>query len=507
MSDRLFIFFARIYFVLAVNFHGSRDDAFRFFFAFGIFVFLFDLIDDRVRYDTEDKRGSDRGDRDHFGHGTVVSQSVRNLDGQSTDTGDEDRGNREEVFVLAEVDVFEHLQPADCDESIERQAYAAHDTVRDRLQDRHDRAEEAQYDTHDRRNQDRSDGSVFRDSYATYGFSVRRVGADTEDRTGDGAYAVTEERSLQSGFAFNEVFTDDGTEVLVVCDVFREDNECYGDECQSDFRNACTRQGRSCTVCCEDSIVDVTVYQFFDRFDQSKVRIVQEALYRHGREVVHDRSPVDDLEVFHLASVAEDGEERSKRITRTDTDDERDKTHGFEFLLRGADDDRDERNETAEKCNQVVRSVDCGAACFHDVSHSATREGKSDQRDRRSDDNRRHEFGYPFRSDKVNHDSDHNVDETCQNTTDDNSEITECDRGEQRSKERERATDDNRALEFGEEQVNDRTYTCTEDCCGDLRGQTDDGRDRNGRRHNGKHLLQRKHEQFVEFWLIADVVN
>ena len=224
-------------------------------------------------------------------------------------------------------------------------------------------------------------------------------------------------------------------------------------------------------------------------------------------KVVHKRSPVDDLEVIHLASIAEDGEDGGKSIARADTDDEGDELHRLKLLLRGADDNGDERHKTAEETDEVVAAVDSGAACLDDVTHCGAREGKTDQSDRRPDDDGRHQLGDPLGADEVDHDSDHNVDKTCEDGAYQNAAVTEGGCDEEGVQEREGASEEDRALELREEQVHDGTNACAEDRRRDLRGQADDGRDRNGRSHDGKHLLKGEDEQFAQLRLVFNVIN
>ena len=88
---------------------------------FGFFDFLFVVVllgvaEYNVREDSEKKCAGDGGYRD-----------LAEGDGQAADAGDEDNGDNKEVFVILKVYLLNHLQTADGDEAVERDAHAAHD--------------------------------------------------------------------------------------------------------------------------------------------------------------------------------------------------------------------------------------------------------------------------------------------------------------------------------------------------------------------------------------------
>ena len=93
-----------------------------------------------------------------------------------------------------------------------------------------------------------------------------------------------------------------------------------------------------------------------------------------------------------MARISENREERRYGVSCRNAENERDKTSHFEFLLSGADANRDERDKSAQERNEVVTCVDGCAACLNNVAHCAACQGKTDERDGRSDDDGRHEF-------------------------------------------------------------------------------------------------------------------
>ena len=75
------------------GFHYQMDDKELLFFVFFSVGFLtelalFDSGEDNVGDDTEDQSGSDGSDGDDLADGAVIRDSVRDLDGEATDTGD-----------------------------------------------------------------------------------------------------------------------------------------------------------------------------------------------------------------------------------------------------------------------------------------------------------------------------------------------------------------------------------------------------------------------------------
>ena len=161
---------------------------------------------------------------------------------------------------------------------------------------------------------------------------------------------------------FKKVFFDDGAHVFVVRDMFRENNQRYGDEQKRDCADA--RAGKSCGA----------VYGFLNCFDNRKVRIIEECgdarEFAVFYEVFDKRSPVDDFEIFDVACVSEDGEERCEKVTCADTDDERHKLHFF-AALAGYEDRYKECKHSAKDCDKVVRLS--AAACSGKVADCAAR--------------------------------------------------------------------------------------------------------------------------------------
>ena len=85
-----------------------------------LFLFFFlSLLQHDVGDDTKNQRAGDFGDR----HGAEVQA-------HAADTGDQDNRHDEHIRMLVQVDVLDHFQTADGDESVQCHEDAAHDAGR-----------------------------------------------------------------------------------------------------------------------------------------------------------------------------------------------------------------------------------------------------------------------------------------------------------------------------------------------------------------------------------------
>jgi hypothetical protein len=71
----------------------------------------------------------------------------------------------------------------------------------------------------------------------------------------------------------------------------------------------------------------------------------------------------------------------------------------------------------------------------------------------------------------------------------------------------ERGTEENGAIEFGEQLIYQRADAGTKQSCGLAHAVTDDGRDQNGRSKDRKHLLEGKDQHTAKFGFVVDVVD
>ena len=102
-----------------------------------------------VCQDTEDEGTGNRADF----HSTEG-------DNHAADTDNEDDGRNEEVAIFVEVNRLEHLEPAGCDEAVERNADTAHDAVRDGFEEGYQRCDAGEDDAGESCTPDADGGSV-----------------------------------------------------------------------------------------------------------------------------------------------------------------------------------------------------------------------------------------------------------------------------------------------------------------------------------------------------------
>ena len=380
------------------------------------------------------------------------------------------------------------------------------------MEQRHNGADEGKKDTHNRGGSNGCNRRVFRDSNAANRFAVRRVGANAKKRTGDRAYAVTEQGVFQAGFG-DKVFADDVGKVLMVGNVFCENDQSHGQERHDNFYD-CAAGELGCAAFRrrENFGREFTTRKLFNRFYKRELGHTDKRRKSLERavcvyEVVNDGLPVDNFEIINVRNHTDSGENGSDYVACRDTENKGNQTGHSIFLLRGAKNNGCEGNHTAKERDKVIRTECNGAVRFHDVAHCRASQGQTDKGNRRADDNGGHKLGNPVRTDEMNNQSDDYVYETCYDRTENDTAVAVCKRNAQRVQERKGATQENRALKAGKELIHERTNTCTKDSRGDLRGDTDDGGNGDGRREDCQQLLQREKEHIAEFRFVVHVVD
>ena len=93
-------------------------------------------------------------------------------------------------------------------------------------------------------------------------------------------------------------------------------------------------------------------------------------------------------------------------------------------------------------------------------------QGKTDERNGRTDDDRRQELIDPCRTDKHHDDGDDRVNKTCDQGAEDNTAEAVCTGADQRADECKGRTEEDGRFAAGDENVAKRTDTGTEQCCG-----------------------------------------
>ena len=117
----------------------------------------------------------------------------------AADTGDQDGSNHEQILVLVQIYLLDHLQAGASDEAIQSDADAAHYTAGNGIQECHEGAEEGDQDAHHSSGGDGDHRSITGNGNAAHGLTVGGVGAAAEDSAGERANAVTQQSAVQTG--------------------------------------------------------------------------------------------------------------------------------------------------------------------------------------------------------------------------------------------------------------------------------------------------------------------
>ena len=147
------------------------------------------------------------------------------------------------------------------------------------------------------------------------------------------------------------------------------------------------------------------------------------------------------------------------------------------------------------------------------VADSVSGKGKTDDSNGGTDNNGGHQLVQPFNACKLDCDGDNDINKTCKNCTEDQTDITygcgscTCKCGSHGAEECEGRAEEYGAFLLGEQDVNKSTGACTEQCRSGAHAITyDDGNDQ-GCSHDGKKLLDCEDDKLAEFRLIAGLVE
>ena len=461
------------------NFNGSR------LFFGGSVLFVEELAGgDEPDHDAEDQRAGNRGKGDLTG----VEHEVQ---GQSADARDQDRGDGEQVLVIAEVDLLQHLQTADGDEAVEREADAAHHAARNGGEQGDEGSDEGGDDREDRGAGDGPDRRVARDGDAADGLAVGGVRAAAEEGAHHRADAVAEQGLVQTRIG-DQVTADDRGEVLVVGDVLREDHE--GDRDIRDGDGA--------------EVGGVHILEALEGVQEAEIGFPVHVL---------ERVEVDDLQYFRVRGVADHGKDRGDDVADGDTDDERDQLDHLMIVDRADDDGEQGDQSDGEEDQSFVAgggTVDNASRGAERIRNGVAGERKTDDRDGRADDRGGHQFIDPAGADELDDQRKPYVDETREDRADDQSEEAQSDRdgaGESRAhraQKREGRSEEHGGTELGEELVNEGADARAEQSGGDRHlGGIDDHRNEDGRREDRKELLEREEQSLTVAHLLGGRVG
>ena len=455
-------------------------------------LLFFIFVQNDIDNNTENQCASDRGDND-----------LADRHGHTADTRDEDNGYGEEVCVVFEVDLLDHLETGNRDEAVEGNANAAHDASGDGVKESNEGRYEGNHHCEDRGGGDGCYGSVSGDGDTTDGFTVGGVGATAEESAYNGADTVTEEGAVQTGI-FEKVFFDNGGEVLVVCDMFSEYDESNG--------NVSNGNG--------SEVAPFEILEAVSRLEESEVGNCEEGLECDtvGNEA-GEGSEVDDLECVNACDITDNGEYETNGITCENTDDEGDELGHF-LTVGGAENDNDEGNHCADERNPSVGGHnECAIAVLGTVREyvldSGGSEGKTDKSNGGTDNDGGHELIDPSNANESDNDSDNDVNETAEQSADEESEISEteahgrsaCECCGHGTDECEGRAEEYGAAEFGADLVNESTDTRAEECCGSRHTVTDDSGNGDGCSDDCEKLLECKDKHLTEARSVMNVID
>ena len=293
----------------------------------------------------------------------------------------------------------------------------------------------------------------------------------------------------------------------MVGDMLGKYNECNGDirDCDGSDQRA------------------VDILQTLDRFNEGEVRDGEDLYILECLEV-------DDLKCHVIGSVTDHGEDRCDDVADHDAEDEGNEFHHLLAVNRECEDCK-EGHETADECYIGAASRNEGYARFdkavldnefgllhQDLTDGQVVDGvdgkrKSDQRNGRTDDDRRHEFVDPLNADEFNDERNDNVNESCKDGTDDETRIAGRSRSraaeccEHRADKSKGRTEKSGAAELGEELVHQSTDACAKECGRLAHPISDDGGNENRCSKDRKHLLQCEQEHLREFWFVMNIIN
>ena len=232
--------------------------------------------------------------------------------------------------------------------------------------------------------------------------------------------------------------------------VFRKYDESYGNICHSDRSEIRSKASAPFEIALEC-------------FKECEVGIPLHVL--EFGEIYYFKS-------LYACRISYNGEYSRNNITCNDSYYKRNKLHHL-LSENGTDYDREERHKSTYKANKRVRihyeSTVCVFRSTHSVSDCIARKRKTYYSNRRSYNNRRHYFVYPFCSGKLNNYGYYDIYESRKERSEYKPDITCGNRyaarksREHRRKERKGRAEENRAFEFREQQIYYCSHTCSEE--------------------------------------------
>ena len=421
-------------------------------------------------------------------------------DGQAADARNEDDGDHEQVAVLLQIYLLDHLQTRHGDEAVESHAHTAHDAGGNGVDEGYEGRQEGDGDGHEGGHGDGDDGCVTRDGHATHRLAVGGVGATAEDGARHGAYAVTQQGVVETGI-LQKILFNDGGQVLMVGQMLGKDHGGHG--------NIGHEEG--------EDVLAVDVLDTLDGLHEGEVGNRDDGLDAEVGEEIDDGIEIDNQQGGDVGDLTDDGEDGGHGVACQNTDDEGDEA---DHLLAegGAEHGDGQGDETADDGH--VDGTACGGGL--EVADGVTCQGQTDDGDGGADDGGGHELGDPLDAHQFNDQGDQHVDETGHGGADDETHITGLggcgtrEGGAHGADEGEGGAQEHGALEAGEELVDQRADTRAQQSGGGahLRGEgghraagVDDDGHHQGGGHDGQELLDGEDDDLTGLRSVLDAVD
>ena len=269
----------------------------------------------------------------------------------------------------------------------------------------------------------------------------------------------------------------------MVCNVFCKNNECNGNVCNS---NGCNIGAGNITQALESG---------YKGEIGNPLHICKCA-------------KVDNEESLIAARHTNESKDSSGEVTCKDTDDKGDHLNRL-FAINGAEHYNCKGYKSANKGN--VAGAACGSLV--EVVNGSACQRKTDQGNCGADNNGRHQLVDPLYANELNNDSDHYVNKTCHNGTEDQANVAGSSSGctckcrSHRAKECKGGAQEYRASKLCKEQINERTNTGTKQSRSLRHSVADNNGNNNGCCHNCQKLLEGEDEDLTKLGFVFDVVD
>ena len=220
------------------------------------------------------------------------------------------------------------------------------------------------------------------------------------------------------------------------------------------------------------------------------------------------RAYIKHLECIAVGGIADDREDAGEHVAGKNADDEGDKLCHL-LAEGGAYNNHKKGYESAEDMDEAIGAgSDVGK-----IADGASCKGEADDGNRWPNDDRWHELIDPAGTERFDRDGDHNINQAREDCAHDDSEITKGGCGIHCGEECEGTSKEDRALCFGESDVNAGSHACAKQRGGNVHFKVLNAvcihqhRHNQRSRHDGEHLLQRKYDELDEFGFVFDPID